>query len=174
MRYAFIAFLLISTNLNAQQHFPDGTLISSNKPGTLVGNIARRQTSGEHYTHIAIVIDGLAYEKDFGVKTPKPASQYGKPRTVNDYYIPIAPIPKHQIDVMRIVMKDNMRQPYQLRDFFRRSNKQTTNGDWCSTAVGKAFKAAGYNIDQYNEGFTPQRLLNSVNHNYKLHTRIRR
>ena len=166
-------FLLFCSEICSAQQYPDGTLVMSNKPGTIVGNIAKRMTGGNEYTHIAIIFDDLVYELDWPrVKNPVHFSKYGKPRTVNDYYIPIIPYTNQQANDMVMYAKSKIGQPYQLRNYLNPNSRKTV-GEWCSPYVAAVLKSGGVNITEW-EGREPQRILNKLRHNYKLITRVRR
>lgn len=157
--------LLISSIVTAQ--YPDGTLVFSNKKG-LVGNVARRISGGDHYTHVGIVIDGYVYESDWPKAVRTPVANYGKPRTTNDYYTP-----KVQANIanMRAKAVAMLGTPYSLKGY--KGRRVGRNGQWCSPYVGKVLIAGGWKLSasHYHE---PQDLLTAVQPYYEFVGRVRR
>lgn len=161
-----ILLLLLVPAIAQAQSFPDGTLVFSNKPGTIVGNIARRLADGDHYTHVGWVYRNRVYEMDFPRALSVPVSQYGKRGTVNDYYVPTAPV--QGLAQMHVAAQSMMGQRYGLRGFLRPSKRP---GVWCSPFVGKVLNAGGHNIPPaiYHK---PQTLLNHLRPNVRLAHRV--
>lgn len=149
---------------------PNGTLVMSNKPNTLVGNIAKRITNGAKYTHIGIVFDGYVYESDYPRSQRVPIHLYGKPKTVNDYYYPVKEFPN--IQAMKQVAIAELNKPYRLRNYFRPRSKPTY-GTWCSPYVAKIFDDSGIPIPK-EVGHEPQRLLNYLRNHYYFHHQVKR
>jgi hypothetical protein len=146
--------------------YPDGTLVLSSKPGTVVGNIASRLTGGDQYTHIAIVIDNQVYESDWPRSKSTPLSHYGKRRGVYHYYRPTTPYTREQVDRMRDSVQSRLGQPYRLRNFLRPGSRQT-EGTWCSPFVATALNASGRYQLAPQQSHKPQTLLESVHHDYR-------
>lgn len=161
--------LLIMTLLSSignAQSLPDGTLVMSNKPGTLVGNIARRLANGDEHTHVGIVFRGRVYHMDFPYATSVPVAKYGKRGEVIDYYVPTSPV--QEAGKMLAAARSMMGQPYSLRGFMRPHRKP---GTWCSPFVGKVLNAGGYHIPPsvYHK---PQTLLNYMRSQVRFSHRV--
>jgi hypothetical protein len=149
---------------------PDGTLVMSSKPGTLVGNIAKRMTGGDKYTHIGIVFNNHVYESDWPIAKKTPVHLYGKARTVNDYYYPKQPI--SNVAAMMDVAERELGKPYKLRNYLNPRSKPTY-GTYCSPYVAKVFTDSGTPIPKYY-GYEPQRLLSFLNNRYYFHHQVKR
>lgn len=162
-----IIVLAFTTQASAQ--YPDGTIVMSNKPNTLVGRIAKRIAGGDHYTHIGVVIDGYVYESDWPRAKRTPVGQYGNRRTVNDYYVPTVPL---NVEAMRAKANSMVGQRYQLRNYLN-PNSPKTQGTWCSPFAGQILNAGGYNLtpSQYYE---PQNIINAVRSQYQFRHQVRR
>ncbi|MFK5173533.1 hypothetical protein ACI3QN_13550, partial [Propionibacterium freudenreichii] len=76
-------------------------LVMSSKPGTIVGNVAKRLTGGDQYTHAAIVVDNHIYELDWPRARRTPVANYGKPRAIYHYYSPVVPYTPSQVAAMQ-------------------------------------------------------------------------
>jgi hypothetical protein len=158
IRLAFILSLFAST-VSAQ--LPDGTLVFSRKPGTVIGNVAQRMATkaqGYHsrYTHVGIVLDGVVYHSDY----PRVAT-----RAVHDrkrfesmtYQLPARQYTPQQIASMKAYARSQLGQPYRLRGFLRRDGSE----GWCSTFVGQVLNRGGHSIDK-RQRFTPDNLMRAV------------
>jgi len=169
MKYCIIVLLLyMCQNVFAQ--YPDGTVILSSKKG-LIGRIAQRLTGGDQYTHIGIVIDGKIYESDWPRATTRGISGYGKPRSTNDFYVPLVPYSQYEVDRMRSYAQSQLGKPYQLRNYFNpRSPK--TYGTWCSPFVGNTLNASGRYHFSTRQIYEPQNIVNHVNGQYQFKNRI--
>lgn len=138
---------------------PDGTLVLSNKPGTLVGNVAldsasKAQGYPAQYTHIGIVLEGKIYHMDF----PRACIRDGfKPGEKVTYYLPPKPYTQAQVKAMVRYAKSQLGKRYSLRGYRRRDG----TGGWCSPYVKDILKQAGHNLS-YQDGFTPDNLLRAL------------
>ena len=167
-----LLFILLCLASTASAQYPDGTLVFSSKQG-LVGNVAKRITGGDQYTHVGIVIDGLVYESDWPRARAIPVSSYGKPRTTNDFYVPEIPYSDQEVAQMRSEARANLGKPYRLRNYFRPGTKQT-DGTWCSPYSADVVRASGrFQISSY-DGYEPQNLLRKVSSGYRLQARIKK
>ena len=166
-----LLIFLVWASISRAQSFPDGTLIFQSKKG-LIGNIAKRMTKGDRYTHVAIVIDNQVWESDWPRAKRSPISNYGKRRSTNDYYIPINPLSSSSISAMRKKAQSLIGKPYRLRNYLR-PNSPRTQGTWCSPFVGQILNAGGYSLSsqEYHE---PQNLLHTIQPNYQFLKRVRK
>lgn len=164
---SILLILLFATTATAQD-VPDGTLVLSYKNG-LIGRIARRITK-DHYTHIAIVVDGKVHESDWPRSKATPVSRYGKRRTVNEYYVPNTPYDNAQIARLRRSVP--IGEPYRLAGYFA---PHKASGDvWCSVYVARALNATGrFQISRWT-GREPQRIINQLNNQYTYSHTVRR
>lgn len=166
-----IFFLLLFLSSTSYAQYPDGTLVFSSKPNTLVGNIAKRMTNNAQYTHIGIIFDNMVYESDWPRVQRTPVSQYGKRKTVNDYYIPSSPFSKDEIDRMKNHATSRLGEPYQLRDYLRKNSRRTTRGTWCSIYVGEVMNQGRYRFS-FQQMFEPQKLSNLIAGQYIFTKRV--
>jgi hypothetical protein len=162
---------IITTTASAQ--YPDGTLVLSSKPGTIIGNVAQRMASRAQgyrskYTHIGVVIEGRIYHSDY----PRVASiavGAHKRGERADYYAPATPYTPQQVAAMKSYAQSQIGQPYRLRGFRLRNGEE----GWCSTFAGQVLNRGGYNIGK-SQRFTPDGVLNSVRSRYRFVRSIQR
>jgi hypothetical protein len=158
IRLAFILSLLTSPAL---AQLPDGTLVFSNKPGTVIGNVAQRMATkaqGYHsrYTHVGIVLDGVVYHSDYPRVTTR--SVHARKRFESmTYQLPARQYTPQQIASMKAYARSQLGQPYRLRGFLRRDGSE----GWCSTFVGQVLNQAGHNMTK-QQRFTPDNLLRAI------------
>ena len=139
----------------------DGTLLLSSKPNTLVGNVARRLTGGDKYTHIAVVIEDIVYESNWPRSKATAISSYGHKKEIVHYYEPKIPYTKEEIEKMRITSKSEIGKPYRLKNYLW-PNSREVDGGWCSPFVGKVLNASGrYRLNK-NQTYEPQNLIDSI------------
>lgn len=169
MRLLLLAMLLLLAS-TAVGHWPDGTLVFSSKKG-IVGNVAKRITGGDQYTHVGIVFAGQVYESDFPHARRMDVRVYGKRGTTNDYWVPRHVLDRNTIDKMKSKASSMLGTPYRLRGYFRPGAR--SNGMWCSPYVGKVLNAGGRNLrpQDYHE---PQNILTRIGHDYQFAARVRR
>ena len=169
MRLLLLALLLLLAS-TAVGHWPDGTLVFSSKKG-LVGNVAKRITGGDQYTHVGIVFAGQVYESDFPHARRVDVCAYGKRGTTNDYWVPRYVLDRDTIDKMKTKATAMLGTPYRLRAYFRPGAR--SRGMWCSPYVGRVLNAGGYQLSSrdYHE---PQNLFQRVVHNYQFAGRVHR
>lgn len=165
--------LVLITLLICVPDYPDGTLVLSSKPNTLVGNIAKRLTNGDQYTHIGIVVDNKVYESDWPRAKSTYTQYYGKHKTINDYYIPTTPYTNSQVVSMRNSVQQRVGQPYQLRNYLR-PNSRRTKGTWCSPFVQQTLNDSGRYKLSNQQGYEPQSLIESVIQDYSFTQRVYR
>lgn len=147
----FISIIFLPNFCYSQQ------LILSNKKG-LVGRVAQRITK-DYYTHSAIELNGWVYESDYPRVKKTPVWDYGKPRTVNDYYQ--LNLSQNEINRMQAYAESRLGEPYRLRNYFRPGSRKT-NGTWCSPFIGDILnKSYTYKVNKY-ESFEPQNLFNTI------------
>lgn len=146
--------------------FIDGTLVMSSKPNTLVGNVAKRLTGGDQYTHAAIVLDNQVYELDWPRARRTPATTYGRPKAIYHYYSPVVPYAPSQVAAMRSSLNSRLGQRYQLRNYLRPGSR-ATSGSWCSPFVAETLNASGRYRINASVGREPQSLLQSVQNDYR-------
>lgn len=165
-----LAALLVSTSAIAQD-YPDGTLAFSSSRG-VIGRIARRIT-GQHYTHVGVVIDGYVYDQDWPRAHRTTAACYVKRRWTTDYYTPSTPYTAGQVQAMRRAATSRLGEPYRLRGFF--SHRTTgTNGQWCSPYAANVLNASGrYRLNRH-DAHTPGNLQSAVGRSYTFAGRVRR
>jgi len=158
IRLALILSLFAST---ASAQLPDGTLVFSSKPGTLIGNVAKRMATraqgyrAEH-THVGIVLGGRVYHSDYP-RVVSFAVGTRKRGEVVRYQLPTSQKTTNQVTAMRYYAQSQVGQPYRLRGFLRRDGSE----GWCSTFVGEVLNHGGHNISAA-ERFTPDNLRRAV------------
>lgn len=169
MRLLLLALLLLLGS-TAVGHWPDGTLVFSSKKG-IVGNVAKRLTGGDQYTHVAIVFDGQIYESDFPRAKRTPVVRWGKRGSTNDFYVPRVPLDEREVAAMKSKATGMLGTPYRLRAYFRPGAR--SSGTWCSPYVGRVLSAGGRHLTarDYHE---PQTLLSRIGHGYQFAGRVRR
>ena len=166
----FLALIILCVPCNAQQDYPDGTVVYSNSIG-LIGRIAERLTGGDRYTHIGIVIDGKVYEADWPRITKGSIEKYGKAKSTNDFFVPKKPFSKEEVAKMKEYAESQLGKPYQLRNYFW-PNSRPTKGTWCSVFAGSVLNASGrYDMDKKTI-FEPQRIHDKIKQEYEFRTRV--
>jgi hypothetical protein len=158
IRLALILSLL-STSASAQ--LPDGTLVFSSKPNTVIGNVAKRMASraqgfSARHTHVGIVFGNRVYHSDFPRVDSFPVGHF-KPGEVVSYQLPMRNYTPQQISAMRAYAQSQIGQPYRLRGFLRRDGSE----GWCSTFVGHVLNRGGHSISK-RDRFTPDNLMRAV------------
>lgn len=73
--------LLVVFAVNAKANYPDGTLVYSSKPGSVVGRVAQRWASRAQgyratHTHVGIVLGGRVYHANYPRVEAKPIGQF--------------------------------------------------------------------------------------------------
>ena len=154
---AFILVLLCVSTSYSQ--LPDGTLVFSSKPGTVIGNVAQRMASRKQgyparYTHVGIVLGNHIYHADMPVVAIR---NNFKPNEVVAYQLPTRQHSSQEIERMKSYARSQLGQPYRLRGFLRRDGSE----GWCSTFVGQVLNRGGHRIDK-RQRFTPDNLLRAV------------
>jgi hypothetical protein len=158
MRYIILFFLLIiCSGVNAK--YPDGTLVFSNKPGTLVGNIALRSASKAQgylakYTHVGIIFGGIIYHSDFPVVTTRTKLKIGE-RAI--FILPVKNYSVDEINLMLNYANSQLGKRYSLRGYRLRNGEE----GWCSPFVKNVLNAGGHRLS-YRDGFTPDNLLRAL------------
>lgn len=163
--------LLLGTTTVANAQYPDGTLVLSQSRG-LIGRIAKRIT-GDHYTHIGIVIDGKIYESDWPRTKRSPIRGYGRRKATYDFYVPNTPYSSHEVARMRSYATSKLGQPYQLRNYFRPGTRPT-KGTWCSPFVGKVLNSSGRHRLSTGQSWEPQNVINTLRSQHHFSGRIGR
>lgn len=162
-----LAALLVSTSAIAQD-YPDGTLAFSSSRG-VIGRIARRIT-GQHYTHVGVVIDGYVYDHDWPRAHRTTAACYVKRRWTTDYYTPSTPYTAGEVIAMRKAATSRLGEPYRLRGFFLRRSTGTA-GQWCSPYAAEILNASGRYRLSNKDAHTPGNLKAAVGHRYRFESR---
>ena len=139
--------------------YPDGTLVFSNKPGTLVGNIALRSASKAQgyqakWTHVGFILDGKIYHSDFPVTTTRTSFKRGEKGI---FILPSRKYTDQEIYNMKKYANSQLGKRYSLRGFRLRNGEE----GWCSTFVGQVLNQAGHNITK-QQRFTPDNLIEVV------------
>jgi len=158
MRYIILFFLLIICS-SVEAKYPDGTLVFSNKPGTLVGNIALRSASKAQgyqakWTHVGIILDGKIYHSDFPVTTMRTSFKIGE-KVI--FILPSRKYTDQQIYDMKRYANSQLGKRYSLRGFRLRNGEE----GWCSPFVKNVLNQAGHKLT-YRDGFTPDNLLRAI------------
>lgn len=171
VRTLTLVLAIITTTASAQ--YPDGTLVMSSKPGTIIGNVAQRMATRaqgyrSQYTHVGVVIQGRIYHSDFP-RVGSIAVGAHKRGERADYYVPTRQYTPQQVAAMKSYAQSQVGQPYRLRGFRLRNGEE----GWCSTFAGQALNRAGYNIGK-SQRFTPDGVLNSVRSRYRFSGSIQR
>jgi hypothetical protein len=156
----FIAFVLTAVSSRAQS-LPDGTLVFSSKPNTVIGNVAKRMASraqgfSARHTHVGIVFGGRVYHSDFPRVHSFPVGHHKRGESVT-YQLPTRNYTPQQIAAMRSYAQSQVGQPYRLRGFLRRDGSE----GWCSTFVGQVLNRGGHSINK-RDRFTPDNLMRAV------------
>jgi hypothetical protein len=158
IRFALILSLIAST---ASAQLPDGTLVFSSKPGTVIGNVAKRMAAraqgySAHYTHVGIVLGGRVYHADFPRVTHYRIGDHKRGELVS-YQLPARQYTPSQVASMKHYAQSQIGRPYRLRGFIRRDGSE----GWCSTFVGQVLNRGGHEID-FRGRFTPDNLMRAV------------
>lgn len=153
------------------QTYPDGTLALSSSRG-LIGRIAQRIT-GQHYTHVGVVIDGYVYDQDWPRAHRTPVSRYVKRGWTTDYYVPARPYSAGEVAAMRTAAQSRLGEPYRLRGFWDRSSPGTS-GQWCSPYAAHVLNASGRHRLGSHAAWSPGNLHATVGHGYRFAGRVRR
>lgn len=165
----FLALIILCVPCNAQQSYPDGTVVYSNSISR-IGRIANRLT-GDHYTHIGIVLDNKVYEADWPRICKGPVEEAGKAKSTNDYFVPKKPFTKEEIAKMKKYAEEQIGKPYQLRNYFW-PRTRPTKGTWCSVYAGMVLNASGrYDMDKKTI-FEPQRIFEKIKNDFEFRTRV--
>lgn len=156
---AFIVLAMLCIPSFAEM--PDGTLVFSNKPRSIVGRIAERMaTRAQGYrakhTHVGVVIDGRVYHADYPQVASKPigSTKHGE---IVTYVPPSQSYTTSQVDAMRSYAQSQIGKPYRLRGFIRRDGSE----GWCSTFVGQVLNRGGHRVTK-GQRFTPDNLMRAV------------
>ncbi len=141
--------------------YPDGTMVYSSKPGSIVGRVAQRWASRAQgyqatHTHVGIVLNGKVYHADYPRVTTKPIGQL-KRGEVAHYVLPSKQYTQAELSAMRSYAESQVGKPYRLAGFIRRDGQK----GWCSTFVGEVAKRGGHSIS-YGEMFTPDNLRRAI------------
>jgi hypothetical protein len=139
--------------------YPDGTLVFSNKPGTIIGNAAIASASKVQgypakYTHCGIIFNGYIYHSDFPVVAKRTKLKPGEQATFvlpNRYYT------IGEINSMRRYADSQLGKRYSLRGYRLRNGEE----GWCSPFVKNVLNQSGHNLT-YKDGFTPDNLLKAI------------
>jgi len=150
---------LLATTASAQ--LPDGTLVFSSKPGTVIGNVAQQMATqaqgySAHHTHVGIILGGRVYHSDYP-RVHSYAVGHSKPGELVSYQLPTRNYTPQQIAAMRSYAQSQLGQPYRLRGFLRRDGSE----GWCSTFVGQVLNRGGHSISA-TERFTPDNLRRAI------------
>jgi hypothetical protein len=142
------------------QH-PDGTIVYSSKPNSVVGRVAQRMaTRAQGYrathTHVGITLGGRVYHADYPRVEAKPIGQF-KRGEIASYQLPTRNYTPQQVAAMRFYAQSQVGQPYRLRGFLRRDGSE----GWCSTFVGQVLNRGGHSISK-RDRFTPDNLMRAV------------
>jgi hypothetical protein len=153
------AFMWIGPTASAQ--LPDGTVIYSSKPGSVIGRVAQRwatraQGYPARYTHVGIVLGGQVYHADYPHVTSYPVGQ-NKLGVVLRYEMPNRQYTQQQIGAMKRYAHSQIGQPYRLRGFLRNDGGE----GWCSQFIRRVKEQAGHDLS-YRDGFTPDNLRHAL------------
>jgi len=156
-----IAVLLACVCSQAFAQYPDGTMVYSSKPGSIVGRVAQRWASRAQgyqatHTHVGIVLNGMVYHSDYPRVATRPIGQL-KRGEVARYVLPSKQYTPSQVAAMRSYAKLQVGQPYRLRGFLRRDGSE----GWCSTFVGQVLNRGGHSISA-TQRFTPDNLMRAI------------
>jgi hypothetical protein len=159
IRVAIILSLAITSTASGQ--LPDGTIVFSSKPGTVIGNVAKRLASNAQgfrasYTHVGIVFGNRVYHSDFPRVHSFPLGHHKRGEAVT-YQLPTSSYTPQQIAAMKAYAQSQIGQPYRLRGFLRRDGSE----GWCSTFVGQVLNRGGHQITK-QQRFTPDNLMRAV------------
>ena len=158
IRLVLILSLFAST---ACAQFPDGTLVFSAKPGTIIGNVAmgmasNAQGSASRFTHVGIILNNRVYHADYPwVSTRKIGSLKLGERAI--YVVPTRAYSVKESNRMLAYAVSQIGKRYRLKGFIRCDG---TEG-WCSPFVKNVLNAGGYRLT-YRDGFTPDNLLKAI------------
>lgn len=158
IRIAIILSLFAST---ASAQLPDGTLVYSSKPNTIIGNVAKRWAARAQgyratHTHVGIVLGGRVYHADYPRVEAKPIGSRKHGESVT-YQLPSRNYTPQQVQSMRSYARSQIGQPYRLRGFIRSDGQE----GWCSPFVKNVLNRGGHNLS-YQDGFTPDNLKRAV------------
>jgi len=147
----------MSIGSTASAHLPDGTVVYSSKPGSVIGRVAQRwatRAQGYHArdTHVGIVLGGRVYHADYPRVTSYPVGQH-KSGVVTRYEMPSRQYSPKQIDAMTRYAQSQIGQPYRLTGFIRNDGSE----GWCSQFVRRVKERGGHKLS-YRDGFTPDNL----------------
>ena len=139
---------------------PDGTLVLSSKPGTIIGNVANRMATKAQgypakYTHIGIVLEGKVYHSDYPRVTTRPLNSFKRHEQAH-YSLPGIPYSAQQLATKTKYANSQLGQPYRLRGFIRRNGSE----GWSSTFVGQVLNAGGHALT-LQDRFTPDNVYRS-------------
>lgn len=153
--------LLACVCVPAFAQYPDGTLVYSSKPNTIIGNVAKRWAARAQgyratHTHVGIVLGGRVYHADYPRVEAKPIGSRKHGEAVT-YQLPSRNYTAQQVQSMRSYAQSQIGQPYRLRGFIRRDGSE----GWCSTFVGQVLDRGGHNITK-QQRFTPDNLQRAV------------
>lgn len=156
-----LALASVSITSTASAQLPDGTLVFSSKPGTVIGNVAKRMAARAQgfpakATHVGIVLGGRVYHCDFPRVTSFPVG-VTKRGEVARYQLPARQYTAAQVAAMTLYAQSQIGKPYKLRGFLRRDGSE----GWCSTFVGNVLNHGGHNITK-QQRFTPDNLQRAV------------
>ena len=160
MRTIAILFLSIIGS-TALAQYPDGTLVFSGKPGTIIGNVAQRmstnaQGSSSRFTHVGIILGGRVYHSDYPVVATRQVGSL-KPKEKAVYVLPSRHYSPQERELMLAYAESQLGKRYILRGFIRRDVSE----GWCSPFVKNVLNAGGHRLS-YDDGFTPDNLLKAV------------
>lgn len=158
---AAIAVFSLIVCVPAFGQFPDGTLVYSSKPNTVIGNVAKRWAARAQgyratHTHVGIVLGGRVYHADYPRVESKPIGSR-KLGEVVTYQLPTRNYTPQQVQAMRNYAQSQIGQPYRLRGFIRGNGEE----GWCSQFARRVLEQGGHNLS-YQDGFTPDNLLRSI------------
>lgn len=159
IRLAIILALAIASTASAQ--LPDGTLVFSSKPNTVIGNVAKRMAARAQgykatHTHVGIVLGGRVYHSDYP-RVATYALGVQKLGEVTSYHLPSRQYTPSQVAAMTHYAQSQIGRPYRLRGFIRRDGGE----GWCSTFVGQVLNRGGHNITK-QQRFTPDNLQRAI------------
>lgn len=141
---------------------PDGTLVFSSKPGSLVGGVANRMATRSQgfraeSTHVGVIIGGRVYHSDYPrVGTVRVGVL--KRGEVARYVVPAVPFSRVEVEAMRRHASSRIGERYRLRGFLRPDG---VTGGYCSPFVRDVLRAGGMRLS-YRDGFTPDLLMRAV------------
>lgn len=161
MRLAVRILILACVSTPAIAQYPDGTLVMSSKPGTIVGNVAQRMATRaqgykSRYTHVGIILGGRIYHADFP-RFGAIAIGAHKRGEKADYYAPTNRYTAEQVAAMKAYAQSQVGQAYRLRGFIFR----TDDDRYCSPFAKNVLKHAGHDLTR-QDGLTPDNLIRAL------------